>query len=44
MVMIKCSECSTDVSDSTLTCPKCGKQLRKPKRGFWGQFIKKEEL
>lgn len=40
MAMIKCPECSADVSDSALKCPSCGVQLRKPKRGFFGKLIK----
>ena len=40
MAMISCPECSTDVSDTALTCPKCGVQLRKPKRGFFGTLFK----
>lgn len=40
MAMIKCPECSADVSDSALKCPGCGVQLRKPKRGFFGKLIK----
>jgi len=40
MAMIKCPECSSEISDSTLKCPKCGVQLRKPKRGIFGNIIK----
>jgi len=40
MAMIKCPECSTDVSDTALKCPSCGVQLRKPKRGFFGKLDK----
>ena len=40
MAMIKCLECSSEVSDSALTCPSCGVQLRKPKRSFFGTLIK----
>ncbi len=40
MALIPCPECSTDVSDLALTCVKCGVQLRKPKRGFFGKIIK----
>ena len=40
MAMIKCPECSADVSDSALKCPSCGVQLRKPKRGFFGKLVK----
>ena len=40
MALIKCPECNEDVSDSALKCPKCGKQLRKPKRSLVGKIIK----
>lgn len=40
MAMMKCPECSVDVSDSALKCPSCGVQLRKPKRGFFGKLVK----
>lgn len=40
MALIKCPECSAEVSDSALTCAKCGVQLRKPKRGIFGKIIK----
>ena len=40
MALINCAECQTEISGAALTCPKCGVQLRKPKRGFFGQIIK----
>lgn len=40
MAMIACPECSESVSDSAIKCPKCGVQLRKLKRGFFGKVIK----
>lgn len=40
MAMIKCPECSSEVSDSALKCPSCGVQLRKLKRGFFGKLVK----
>lgn len=40
MALIKCSECSTDVSDSALKCPKCGVQLREATRTVFGKIIK----
>ncbi|WP_338725846.1 zinc ribbon domain-containing protein [Shewanella baltica] len=40
MALTQCPECMTEVSDKALTCTKCGVQLRKPKRGFFGQIIK----
>ncbi len=40
MAMIKCPECSEEVSDSAMKCPKCGVQLREAKRGFFGKLIK----
>lgn len=39
MALIHCPECDAEVSDSALKCPKCGKQLRKPKRGFMGKIF-----
>lgn len=38
MALIKCSECGSEVSSSALSCPKCGKQLRKPKRSIFGKI------
>lgn len=40
MALISCPECQTEVSDTALKCVKCGVQLRKPKRGFFGKLIK----
>jgi hypothetical protein len=40
MPLINCPECSAEVSDTALKCPKCGVQLRKPKRGFFGKLVK----
>ncbi|WP_432415633.1 zinc ribbon domain-containing protein [Chromohalobacter israelensis] len=40
MALINCPECQTEVSDTALKCAKCGVQLRKPKRGFFGKLIK----
>ncbi|MDT8426085.1 MAG: zinc ribbon domain-containing protein [Methyloprofundus sp.] len=40
MAIINCPECQNEVSDSALNCPKCGVQLRKPKRGFFGKLLK----
>jgi len=40
MALINCPECSAEVSDSALKCVKCGVQLRKPQRGFFGKLIK----
>lgn len=40
MALINCPECQAEVSDSALKCPKCGVQLRKPKRGFFGKLFK----
>jgi len=40
MALINCMECNTEVSDSALKCPKCGVQLRKPKRTFIGKLVK----
>lgn len=40
MAIINCPECSGEVSDTALKCPKCGTQLRKAKRGFFGKIFK----
>lgn len=40
MALINCPECSIEVSDTALKCPKCGVQLRKLKRGFFGKLVK----
>jgi len=40
MALIQCPECASEVSDSAFRCPKCGKGLRKPKRGFFGVLFK----
>lgn len=39
MSLIKCPECTKEVSDSALKCPHCGKQLKKAKRGFFGKIF-----
>ncbi len=38
-MLVKCSECGAEVSDTALKCPQCGKQLRKPKRGVMGKIF-----
>lgn len=40
MALINCPECQQEVSDAALKCPKCGVQLRKLKRGFFGKLVK----
>ena len=40
MELTNCPECSTEISGSPLKCTKCGVQLRKPKRGFFGKLFK----
>lgn len=40
MALINCPECQTEVSDTALKCPKCGVQLRKLQRGFFGKLFK----
>lgn len=40
MALINCPECQAEVSDTALKCTKCGVQLRKPKRGFFGKLVK----
>ncbi|MGE4350590.1 MAG: zinc ribbon domain-containing protein [Bdellovibrionales bacterium] len=40
MSLIKCPECQNEVSNSAMKCPKCGVQLRRAKRGFFGKLFK----
>ena len=40
MSLIECPEWQNEVSDSSLKCPNCGVQLRKPKRTFLGKVMK----
>lgn len=40
MALINCPECSAEVSDQAMKCAKCGVQLRKPKRSFFGKIVK----
>ncbi|WP_090902384.1 zinc ribbon domain-containing protein [Azotobacter beijerinckii] len=40
MALINCPECNAEISDNALRCPRCGVQLRKPKRGLLGKLIK----
>lgn len=40
MALINCPECQAEVSDVALKCPKCGVQLRKLNRGFFGKLFK----
>ena len=40
MALVNCKECSTEVSDKALDCPKCGATLRKPKRTMFGKLVK----
>jgi ssDNA-binding Zn-finger/Zn-ribbon topoisomerase 1 len=40
MALINCKECGAEVSSEAYKCPKCGLQLRKAKRGFFGKIIK----
>jgi hypothetical protein len=40
MSLINCTECGAEVSESALDCPKCGHQLKKLKRSFFGKLIK----
>ncbi len=36
MALIKCPECSKEVSDKTYKCPNCGFIINKPKRSITG--------
>ncbi len=40
MALIKCPECSIEVSSTAFKCTHCGFQIRKPKRGFFGGLFK----
>lgn len=40
MAIVNCRECNHEVSDKAIDCPKCGAQLRKPRRSFLGKIIK----
>jgi hypothetical protein len=40
MALINCPECTSKISNSALNCPKCGVQIRKPRRGFFGMLLK----
>ena len=40
MALVKCPECAAEVSDSALTCQKCGVQLRKLQRSLIGKITK----
>ena len=40
MSLINCPECEAQISDTAIKCPKCGVQLRKPTRSFFGKLIK----
>ena len=39
MAMIKCPDCSNEVSDTALKCPSCGVQLKKAKRTVLGKVF-----
>ncbi len=40
MALVNCPECKAEVSSAATKCPKCGFQIRKPKRGVLGKLIK----
>ena len=40
MSLIKCPECSSEVSDTATRCLNCGLRLIKPKRSGFGKFVK----
>jgi len=40
MALMNCPECEAEISQTAMDCPKCGVQLRKPKRGFFGVIFK----
>lgn len=37
MALKACPECNAQVSDEAASCPACGKQLRLPRRSFFGK-------
>jgi len=39
MALVSCPECAAQVSEEAALCPACGKQLRKPTRGFAGKLF-----
>ena len=40
MALVSCPACHKEVCDSALRCPSCARQLRKPRRSFFGKVIK----
>ncbi|MBA3395882.1 MAG: hypothetical protein H0T89_24840 [Deltaproteobacteria bacterium] len=40
MALIRCPECSTEVSSSAHKCMKCGRVINKPTRGVFGKLFK----
>jgi ribosomal protein L40E len=40
VALMNCPECAAEVSTSATKCPKCGFQVRKPKRGIFGKCLK----
>ena len=40
MALVNCPECQEEVSGSATKCPKCGFQIKKPKRGLFGKLFK----
>ncbi|UUE36569.1 zinc ribbon domain-containing protein [Pectobacterium aroidearum] len=40
MALVNCPECQKEVSDTAFKCPSCGKQLKKPRRSFFGKLVK----
>lgn len=40
MALLNCPECNSEISESAKTCPKCGVQLYKPQRTFFGKIVK----
>lgn len=40
MALVKCKECSAEISEKAFDCPNCGAKLRKPQRTILGKIIK----
>ena len=40
MALINCPECNSQVSNTALDCPSCGKSINKPTRSFIGKIFK----
>lgn len=39
MALTACRECNEQISDQAFKCPRCGAQLKKPKRSLFGRLV-----